>query len=254
KCCAIWVIFICIFLLITMAITSSWTQIPIIIMVIMILVIIAPIMVNALLKFIKPRNLRNNAVIDEEFIKKLLKRRECENLDFKLEFYKLFHEDPNKKNKARTDLIKDIISLSNIIKPELYFGPSYIIIGIDDDNDYYNGIYTSINLTRELSQIFFQIIKDYIDPTPNIELKHFFIAGDKKNIEISMRVKEGYNKVLLIIIKHQIGQIYEVKNNIYNIKKGQAFTRIGSHNKVLIQNERNLIQNFKKKRKIFSSI
>jgi hypothetical protein len=228
--------------------TLSWNpHTPIFLPLGVIFFFIVPIMLIVLSTFKKPKYSSNNEVIDEEFIKKLLKRRECENLDFKLEFYKLFHEDPNKKIEQRTNLIKDIISLSNIIKPELYYGPSYIIIGIDDENDYYNGIHTSINLTKTLSQTFYQIIKDYIDPTPNIELKHFFISGDNKNMEILMRFKEGYDRVLLIIIKHQIGQIYEVKNNIYNIKEGQAFTRFGSYNQVLHQNERNLIHNFKKK-------
>ena len=192
-------------------------------------------------------NLPNLQLITDAFIKKLLKSKEDEILDFKSEFYAINDENKRTKIKARRDLIKDICSLLNVKDRILHNNEeSYLFIGIGENNDSYNGCHKSINFTNDLRQTFYQLIKNYITPHPVIIIMGFFISGDKDNLEILLKQKDGFDNVLLIIIKHKIGEIYELKKDIQDLKKGLSFTRTGADNNVLLESERRNIREFKK--------
>lgn len=191
-----------------------------------------------------PHNLQQ---FDPNFIKQLLETKENEILDFKSDFYNVNDENEQTRIKARRDLIKDLNSLLNVKDKILHNNEeSYLFIGIGEENDSYNGHHKNLKINNELRQTFYQLIKNHINPHPVVTIIDLFISGDKENIELSFTQKDGFDNVFLIVIKHKIGEIYEIKKNIQDLKEGQTFTRSGADNIVLLESEKNNIRKFKK--------
>lgn len=159
--------------------------------------------------------------IEEEIIKILtLKPSECAYLDYK--------EVPYMTNKKH-DFIKDVIAMLN--SEEAYAKDKVIVIGVVDQNKYLKGI----DIQQWTDDNIFQNWIDNIDPRPSIQ------TGTVEYEEKTF----GY----IFISKENIKRIYEVNKTVIGEKsdqasvkagvyQGQAFTRQGSRNSILMQNER----------------
>jgi len=162
-----------------------------------------------------------------------------------LQLYKVNSDDLEERKDSRKDLIKDIISLLNITKTDSYFNPSFLIIGIGDTESKYNGYHNNVELLDQDRRTIFQLISNHIEPRPEIDIIEFFISGDIMNIKVSFEEHIDYDKALIFHIKHQIGEVYEIKKDLYELKASQSFTRIDSNNEILYNKDRKKIENMK---------
>ncbi len=176
----------------------------------------------------------------------LLILRESEFLDFKLEMYKIFPKNTKYGLEQRKELIKDILSLINNKTEENNKGIAYLIIGIGETNEIYNGIHKNTEFNDY--QTIIQIINEYINPKFNIVFREFFIAGDNKKILIKEKPTSGYDRNLLMKINYETGIVYEIKKDIGNIElkvpiyySGLSFTRDISYIRLILQEDRERI-------------
>jgi predicted HTH transcriptional regulator len=176
----------------------------------------------------------------------LLNHPECEFLDFKYEMYKIFPKNSKLGLKQRKEFIKDLLSLINNKREENDKGIAYIIIGVGETNEFYNGIHKNIEFKNYQTSI--QIINEYIDPKFNIDFIEFYISGDEKEILIKESRFVGYDRNIMIKIRYEPGTIYEIKKEIGNIKlgvsfyyPGLSFTRDLSYTRWLLQHDRERI-------------
>ncbi len=159
--------------------------------------------------------------IEEEIIKILMLRpSECAYLDYK--------EVPYMTNKKH-DFIKDVIAMLN--SEEAYAKDKVIVVGVVDQNKFLNGI----DVQQWTDDNIFQNWIDNIKPRPSVQ------TG---TVEY-----EGKTFGYIFISKENIKRIYEVNKTVIGEKnmqasakagvyQGQAFTRQGSRNSILMQNER----------------
>jgi len=185
-------------------------------------------------------------------IKSLLKTKECEFLDFKKNMYKIFSKDNRTKLEQRKEFLKDVLGLVNNKRMEEIIGKAYIIIGIDEENQKYNGVHQNINFTNYQTLIY--LVNEYISPKLEIEFVEFYISGNESNILISKGMKQGYDRILVIKLSYEIGTVYEIKKEIGNpiikieyYRKGTSFTRDGSHTRYITQEDREKLMNLAKK-------
>ncbi|GAH47499.1 unnamed protein product, partial [marine sediment metagenome] len=115
-------------------------------------------------------------------------------------------------------------------------GEAYIVIGVGDENEKYNGDHRNIDFTDEGSLI--QLINQYIAPKFKIEIDEYHISGDKDKILISVNSSAGYDRFILISLLYEVGVVYELKKSCGNpnlgieyYHEGTSFTRDGSFTK-----------------------
>lgn len=201
-------------------------------------------------------NYCKNQNIDMQLIKKLLKTKEGPCLDFKFNMYNILSNVSQEKSYHRKELIKDVLALINNIYSEPEEGIAYLIIGVDETDEKFNGIHK--NIAFKNTQMCLQLIRNYIKPIPNIKFVEYFISGNLKDIKIRKNPMFGYNRNLLIKIYYEIGTVYEVKQQIGTpnmsriyLPKNISFTRMDSHTRELTQEDRQLIVDKKEsKRKV----
>ena len=177
------------------------------------------------------------------FIKKFLETKECEYLDFKIAMYDLFSKNTTTKWEQRKEFLKDILGLVNNKNMENSKGKAYILIGVGDEKEKYNGDHRNIDFTDEGSLI--QLINQYITPKFKIEIDEYYISGDKDNILINVNKSAGYDRIILIILLYEVGIVYELKRscgnpnfNIGYYHEGTSFTRDGSITSRMTQEDR----------------
>ncbi len=180
-------------------------------------------------------------------LKELLLEEESEYLDFKYDMYDIFASNNNKKVQERTELLRDIISLVNIKRMDIEIDESYLIIGVDETNEKYNGKHKNINFIK--NQTVIQLAQEYIEPSLIIEFKDFYLSGDRDNILISNKYDQNYDRILILILKRQKGIVYEFKKEIGNRYKGferigASYTRDGSHKRRIKESERRQIREY----------
>lgn len=158
----------------------------------------------------------------EEEIRKILTLRpsECAYLDYK--------QVPYMKNK-KYDFVKDVIAMLN--SEEAYARDKVIVIGVVDQNKFLKGI----DIKCWMDDNVFQNWIDNIEPRPRVQ------TGTLEY--------EGKNFGYIFISKENKKRIYEVKKTVIGEKgaeasakagayQGQAFTRQGSRNSILMQSDR----------------
>ncbi len=180
------------------------------------------------------------------FIKKLLETKECEYLDFKIAMYDLFSEKKKTKWEQRKEFLKDILSLVNNKNMETSKGEAYIVIGVGEENEKYNGNHRNIDFTDEGSLI--KLKNEFIGPKFKIEVEEYYIFGDQDNILIRVDNSVGFDRNIIIKLLYEVGVIYELKkdcgNSTFNVeyyRKGTSFTRDGSIAIRMMQEDRNKI-------------
>lgn len=192
----------------------------------------------------KSQDLENNDKIN--FLRVLLDTKECEFLDFKLTMYDLLSDNIKSKWVQRKEFLKDVLSLINNKKLEKSTGKAYILIGVGEKNERYNGTHRNIEFIQYETLI--HLINEYITPKLNIEFEEYYISGDKLNKLISNIKKEGYDRNILIKLTYEIGTVYEIKKKVGNPNvnvpyyyEGTSFTRDDSYTRMLTQEDRERI-------------
>jgi len=186
-------------------------------------------------------------------IKDLLYTKECEYLDFKLYMHKIHDKDPTEKDLGKVELLKDILSLTNVKRTDQIIKDSYLIIGVDEEDEKFNG--NHINIEFRDDQAIFSLIKDYITPSLTIEINEYFLKGNLDDLKISLNSKSGYHRSLVIHIIKDLGVVYEIKKsigrkipkkgygkNITFLNIGDSFTRDGSYIRRITEIDREKIR------------
>ncbi|MHA2267653.1 MAG: hypothetical protein ACXAB8_07620 [Promethearchaeota archaeon] len=173
---------------------------------------------------------------------------ECEFLDFKFDMYNIFHNNNNARILNRQEFLRDVLSLVNIKRTEKVFKKSYLIIGLDENNENYNGNHIHIDFNDFLTLT--HIIQTYISPSLTAEIEEFFIMGDAKNILLSKSPVSNYDRVIMIIFTHKIGDVYEIKKEYGNkgvgfLRVGESYTRDGSSKRRITESDRIIIRSLK---------
>ncbi len=191
-------------------------------------------------------NYCKNKNIDIQLIKKLLKTKEGPSLDFKFNMYNILSTISTEKSYNTKELIKDVLGLINNIYSEPEEGVAYLIIGVDETDEKFNGEHKNI-LFKNI-QAYIQLINNHINPIPTIKFVEYFISGNSKDISLRKNIAEGYDRNLLIKIFYEIGTVYEIKKPVGkpNVSKSYlpeniSFTRMESHTRKLTQDDRQLI-------------
>ena len=184
--------------------------------------------------------------IDMQLIKKLLKNKEGPSLDFKFKMYNILSTDSNKKSYHRKELIKDVLALINNIYSEPEEDVAYLIIGVNETGENFNGSHENIEFKN--TQTCLQLINNYITPIPTIKFVEYYISGNLEDFKIRKNSASRYNRNLLIKIFYEIGTVYEVKQPIGTpnmsrnyLPKNISFTRMDSHTRELTQEDRQFI-------------
>ena len=184
------------------------------------------------------------------FIKKLLEIKECEFLDFKLAMYSIFPKKTSTGLEQRKEFLKDIIALINNKRSEKNDGKAYLLIGIGEKSEKYDGIHKKIDYDDYITLN--QLINEYITPKLDVEFEEYYISGDKNNILISINNIEGYDRNILITFFYEVGTVYEINKRIGNTNidvkyynEGTSFTRDGSFTRRLKQEDRKRIISLK---------
>lgn len=187
-------------------------------------------------KLISYENQKQDELIKK--IKGLLITKECEFLDFKYEMYYLLDSDENKKDVARVEFLKDILSIVNN-KKDIFSKDSYLLIGIDEKKEKFTGNHKNINFNN--NQVIIQIVQNYIKPSLTVEIEEYFIKDDYNNFEISLISKQGYNRNLIIHTIRDLGVVYEIKKQIGKVRplnENDSLTRDGSHSRRISEEDR----------------
>ncbi|MFW9973201.1 MAG: RNA-binding domain-containing protein, partial [Candidatus Odinarchaeota archaeon] len=182
-------------------------------------------------------------------IKELLGTKESEFLDFKSEMYKIHDENAIRRDLERVELLRDMLSLINIKRTDKMIKDSYLIIGIEEENEQFNGNHRNIDFRD--NQTIYNLIKDYINPSLTIEINDYFINGNLNNFKISLNSNPDYNRNIIIRLVREIGVVYEIKKNIGRkcpkskfgkkvtfLNTGDSFTRDGSFPRRLTEVDR----------------
>jgi len=179
-------------------------------------------------------------------IKRILETKECEYLDFKIAMYDLFSKNKTTKWEQKKEFLKDILGLINNKNIENSKGVAYIVIGVGEENEKYNGNHRNIDFTNEGSLI--QLINEYIAPKFKIEIDEYYISGEKDKILINLNSSARYDRIILIKLLYKVGVKYELKkkcgNPTFNVEyyyKGTSFTRDGSITSRMMQEDRDKI-------------
>ncbi len=180
-------------------------------------------------------------------LSELLQGKESEYLEFKYDMYEIYSSDLNRKVLERMELLRDILSLMNIKRIDIDIDESYLIIGIGETNEKYNGRHKNINFVND--QTIIQLVQKHLDPSLTIEFKEFFLSGDKDNVSISEYSLPNYDRILIIILKRQKGVIYEFKKEIGNQdvgfeRLGASYTRDCSHKRRIREIDRQEIREY----------
>ncbi len=179
-------------------------------------------------------------------IKRLLNINECAYLEFKSKMYEI--KNPNEKTKVhqRKEFIKDVLGLINNKYKENNVGKAYLLIGIDEKKEKYNGKHNNIEFND--NQLLIQLINEFITPHVDIDTTEFYISGNQNKIGLSLGKLDDYDRCLLLKLRHQRGKVYEIKKNIGNPTLGipyyligTSFTRDGSHTRGITQEDREMI-------------
>lgn len=167
-------------------------------------------------------------------IKKLLTYKECEFLDFKYDMYHIFPKNSKEGIINRREFLKDVLGLINNKTDDKNLGEAFIIVGVQEKDDKYIGIYQNINFIKFQSLI--DLINEYITPKIVIEFVEYYISGNQEHILLEKEKKEGYNRNIFIRLKYKKGTYYELNRKFGNPEKGvpyyyegTSFTRDGSH-------------------------
>ncbi len=201
------------------------------IILIILLVIIIAVVVMLYVRF----KSRQKKILNEDKVINLLKEEECEYLDFKTDFYKFNNSDKKIKLESKKEFLKDILGLVNNFRKDRSLGISYLVIGVAETNDIYNGYHQNIKFND------IKTIKDLIQANIKpelitIDLKEYYISGDKENISILKEKRDGYDRIIILIIKYESGNIFSLKKDFGNPQLGvpyylenTSFYRDGSH-------------------------
>lgn len=179
-------------------------------------------------------------------IKRFLNTTECVYLEFKSKMYEIQILNGKRKVHQRKEFIKDVLGLINNKSKENNTGKAYLLIGIDEKREKYNGKHRNIEFDNK--QLLIQLINEFITPYIDIETIGFYISGNQNTIELSLEKRDGYDRCLLIKLGYQIGNVYEIKKKIGNptlgipfYHVGTSFTRDGSHTRGITQEDRERI-------------
>jgi len=192
--------------------------------------------------FQKQQEVKEEALKESDHpIKKLLKIRECEYLDFKSEMYKMNDSNQRIRLEAKKEFLKDILGLANNFRETKSPGISYLLIGVAESRGKYNGVHQ--NITFNDIKILKDLIRANLKPdTLTIELNVFYISGDATRIFISDEKKKMYNRNIILKIEYTPGIVYEFKRNFGNPQigvpyytEGTSFYRDGSYTRPMTE-------------------
>lgn len=179
-------------------------------------------------------------------IKRFLNTTECVYLEFKSKMYKILNPDEKIKVHQRKEFIKDVLGLINNKSKENNTGRAYLLIGIDEKKEKYNGKHSNIEFDDK--QLLNQLTNEFITPHFDIKTTEFYISGNQNNIELSLEKQDDYDRCLLLELEYQIGTVYEIKKKIGNPAinvsfnyVGTSFTRDGSYTRNITQEDRERI-------------
>ncbi len=179
-------------------------------------------------------------------IKNLLSSKESEYLDFKIAMYDIFNPTHRSKLEQRKEFLKDVLALINNRTFDNNDGKAYIIIGIGEKEDLYNGTHRNIEYKDYNTLI--SLTNGYIAPKVIMNFIVFYISGDEKNIKISEVKKKEYHRNLIIKLSYKIGTVYEIykkygnpNEGVEHYYEGTSFTRDDSFTRRLLQEDRERI-------------
>jgi len=184
---------------------------------------------------------KNKEKMHKNIAYRLLKQAESEYLDFKFDIYDILSSVHNKKILERQELLRDILSLLNVKDSRINTNESYLIIGVDEVDEKYNGRHKNINFKD--TQIIIQLVQEYIAPSFTIKFEEYFLSGDENNILLSDQQLPNYDRILLIKLIWDLGTVYEIKkeygdSQIGFLRVGDSFTRDGSHKRRIMETDR----------------
>lgn len=193
------------------------------------------------------KNLKENAQKNQLIlVKELIGKKECEFLEFKSRMYDLHCKDKKRKLKQRMEFLKDVLSLVNISNTSLEEHYSYLLIGLGEKDEIYDGNHYNIEFNN--FQTLNQLLDEFITPKLLAETQIYYISGNRSKILLEQTPKPNLNRNILIKIKHNPEIIYEIKKKIgapnlgiceYFV--GTSFTRDESHTRNLTQEDREKI-------------
>lgn len=182
----------------------------------------------------------------DKLIKRLLNTKECEYLDFKFKMHEIQNLNKTTEVNQRKEFIKDVLGLVNNKSNENNNGKAYLLIGIGEKNEKYNGKHNNIEFNNK--QLLIQLINEFITPHVDIHTLEFFISGNQNLFELSKEKQDDYDRCLLLKLHYQRGKVYEIKKDIGNPSLGipyypigTSFTRDGSHTRGITQEDREMI-------------
>ena len=179
--------------------------------------------------------------------RELLQSNECEYLDFKYGMYEILSPDNNRKILERMEFLRDIFSLINIKRTDIEIEESYLVIGVGETDQKYDGRHKNITFTN--TQLIIQLVQEFIDPSLTIEFKENYLAGNYNNIVLSEVPAPDYDRILTFVFKREIGTVYEYKKEIGNNhigveRVGATYTRDESHKRRIRESDRIKIREF----------
>ncbi len=172
---------------------------------------------------------------------KLLQSMESEFLDFKLKMYEILSNEPNQKMRERLELLRDTLSLINIKRTDNIYTESYLVIGVGEKDGKYDGTHQPVEFTQY--QTIIQLIQQYLNRSLTIDFYEAYLSGDKSNILIARKPSLNYDRILLIKIRRELEQVYEISKQLGNnqvgyLEVGESYTRDESHKRRLTESDR----------------
>jgi len=150
-----------------------------------------------------------NSSLTEEIAMLIESHREGGYWDFKKQWYSFDNND----NKAKIDLLHDIICMAN----NLCNRDAYLIIGVDEEHDYaISGVNEDIN--RRKTQHLVDFLKD----------KHF--AGDIRPVVRVVNIVIGDREVDIIVIENSSNTPFYLRDSYKGIVANNIYTRVQDEN------------------------
>ncbi len=143
--------------------------------------------------------------IEKDIINLIIAQEENDQVDFKKEYY---------SKEKKFDLIKDIVSFSNNIKPI----DKYIVFGIENDSWIPTGI--SKSSLPDISEIN-NLLHMYVEPFIDVELGHIEYQGT--TIGFIRIPHDSLNRPYIISKEYS-------KNKVISLRKGEIYIRKGASN------------------------
>jgi len=202
-----------------------------IILIILIVIIISVVV----MLYVRFKSRQKKILNEDNKVINLLKEGECEYLDFKTDFYNFNNSDNKIKLESKKEFLKDILGLVNNFRKDKSLGISYLVIGVAETNDIYNGHHQNVKFND------IKTIKDLIHANIKpelitVDLKEYYISGDKENISILKEKRDGYDRIIILIIEYESGNVFSLKKDFGNPQLGvpyylenTSFYRDGSH-------------------------